>query len=87
MPMPIDVYVTYTDGSVEVFNIPLQVMRGHKAAEQAEARFTVAEDWPWTHPTYELMINKNQSTIQKVEIDPTKRLADVNGQNNVLEMK
>ena len=30
MPMPIDLEVTYTDGSTENFNIPLRIMRGAK---------------------------------------------------------
>ena len=30
MPMPIDLEVTYKDGTKELFNIPLQMMRGEK---------------------------------------------------------
>lgn len=84
-PMPIDLYVTYTDGSVEVFNIPLRLMRGTKPAENADQKFTVAEDWPWTHPTYELVIPKSKDMIQEVSIDPTRRLADIDTANNSMK--
>lgn len=86
MPMPLDVQVRYTDGSIETFNIPLRMMRGHKPAEAAEARFTVAEDWPWTHPVYELLIDKPVEMIQEVLIDPTQRMADIDRENNAVEV-
>ena len=86
MPMPIDVQVTYTDGSVEIFNIPLRIMRGHKPAEGASAKYTVAEDWPWTHPTYELVIDQSMDMIQEVVIDPTRRMADINTENNAMKV-
>lgn len=86
MPMPVDVQVTYSDGSTEIFNIPLRIMRGHKPAENSEAAFTVAEDWPWTNPTYELVIPKSKDMIQSLEIDPSNRMADINSSNNSLKV-
>ncbi len=87
LPMPIDLEISYADGSKELINIPLRMMRGNKAAEDSAVKYTVAEDWPWTHPTYELKINKSRKEIRKIEIDPTKRLADIDEQNNTLNLK
>jgi len=74
MPMPIDVEVTYTDGSKESFNIPLRMMRGEKPTNA-----TVITDWTFAHPTYTFTAKKE---VKSVEIDPSKLMADVNQENN-----
>ena len=80
MPMPLDVTVTYTDGSTELFYIPLDLLRGEKPAENATQKRTILPDWTWTNPTYEF---KTNTTVQKIEIDASKRLADIERENNV----
>lgn len=83
MPMPVDIVITFKDGSKETWNIPLDIMRGEKANENPKAEYFVAEsDWQWTNPTYELVIPARMKRITKVEIDPSKRLADVVKDNN-----
>ncbi|MFA0961486.1 M1 family metallopeptidase [Roseivirga sp. BDSF3-8] len=82
MPMPIDVVVTYTDGSKELFYMPLQIMRGEKNETMGLKRTTL-EDWPWVYPYYSISINKPKSQIESIEIDPTERLADINKENNL----
>ncbi|MDO6743196.1 M1 family metallopeptidase [Tenacibaculum soleae] len=74
MPMPIDVEVTYTDGSKEKFNIPLRMMRGEKPTKA-----TIITDWTWAHPTYTFATSKE---VKSVEIDPSKLMADINQENN-----
>ena len=74
MPMPIDVEVTYTDGSKESFNIPLRMMRGEKPTNA-----TIITDWTFAHPTYTFTAKKE---VKSVEIDPSKLMADVNQANN-----
>ncbi|MGB0892572.1 MAG: M1 family aminopeptidase, partial [Flavobacteriaceae bacterium] len=74
MPMPMDVAVTYTDGTSENFNIPLRIMRGNKPTTA-----TVLKDWTWAHPTYTFTTSKE---VKSVEIDPSKLMADVNLANN-----
>ena len=83
MPMPVDLVVTYEDDSVEVFNIALRIMRGNKTKEDAGAKYTVAEDWPWTNPVYELVLDRPLKEVKKVQIDPSYRLADVDRENNL----
>lgn len=86
MPMPMDVYVEYTDGSTEIFYIPLRIMRGEKPAEN-EMKRTVLEDWPWVNPTYTFSIDRPASEIKSVTIDPTNRLADLNSDNDSINME
>jgi hypothetical protein len=85
-PMPIDLYITYADSTIEVINIPLRMMRGHKPNEFGNLKYTVAQDWPWTHPTYVLEIDADPSEILSVEIDATGRMADVEPENNKVEI-
>ncbi len=79
MPMPIDVEVTYTDGTKQNYNIPLRMMRGSKPTTS-----TVLKDWGWAMPTYSFTAAK---TVKSVEIDKSGLMADVNLKNNVLEVK
>ncbi|MEX0608665.1 MAG: M1 family metallopeptidase [Balneolaceae bacterium] len=85
MPMPLDIVVEYSDGSKEEFYIPLQIMRGEKPAENSSKR-TLLEDWPWTNPSYSFTINKPIESITKIEIDPSKRLADVEQAKNLFDV-
>lgn len=82
MPMPLDVLVTLKDGSTKWYHIPLRIMRGQKEAESMMTDFTVEEDWPWTFPKYEWTLNMKMDEIESIEIDPTKRMADINRANN-----
>ncbi|TMM30555.1 M1 family metallopeptidase [Polaribacter aestuariivivens] len=75
MPMPIDLEVTYTDGSTESFNIPLRMMRGNKPTNA-----TILEDWGWAMPTYSFEASK---VVKSVEIDKSKLMQDVNLDNNI----
>ena len=86
MPMPIDLEITFRDSSKELHYVPLDLMFGDKPAENDEPR-VVHHAWPWTNPTYVVEIKHPLNDIIKVEIDPTKRMADVNEKNNVLELK
>ncbi len=78
MMMPIDLVVTYEDGTKELLYIPLRMMRGVKPAE-GDIKRTDLEPWPWVLPSYTLELTK---PIKSVEIDPSKRLADIDQKNN-----
>jgi hypothetical protein len=83
MPMPIDVLVTYKDGTQEMHYIPLSLMYGEKPAEGSTPR-VVHPEWKWTHPEYAFEVSKGIQNIRSIEIDPSQRLADVNKANNKL---
>jgi len=87
MPMPIDVKITFKDGSSEWHYIPLSLMYGAKPAEAGQTPRTVHEAWRWTHPTHEIETNKKLTDIVSVEIDPTYRMADLEKRNNKIELK
>ena len=78
MPMPIDLSVTYTDGSTEDFYIPLQMMRGEKPTSA-----TIISDWAWAMPTYTFDAKKD---VKSVEIDSSQMMADVNRENNTFSL-
>src|SRR5690554_3567202 len=84
MPMPIDLYVIYADGSQELFYIPLRQMWGEKENPFTELKRTVLEDWAWAYSTYTFEI-KNGKKVKSMMIDATKRMADVNPENNLWE--
>ena len=83
MPMPIDLQLNFKDGSSEMHYLPLNLMFGEKPAEKGANRI-VHEEWKWTHPTYIVEFKHKLTDLKKVEIDPTKRLADVDQRNNSL---
>lgn len=81
MPMPVEVMMTFKDGTKELHYIPLSLMYGAKPADDATPR-TVHEEWKWTHPTYTFETSRKVSEIKSIEIDPSQRMADVNRTNN-----
>ena len=83
MPMPIDLLVEYTDGTVESFYIPLRMMNFEKENPTPAIKRTVLADWAWAFPTTEFTIAKPKSTIKKITIDPSGLMADVKQDNNV----
>jgi len=78
MPMPLDVKVTYTDGSTEDFYIPLRMMYGSKSTTA-----TAKGDWSWVSPTYSFKVSK---AVKSVTIDPLGQMADVDRTNNFFEV-
>jgi hypothetical protein len=86
MPMPLDVVVTYKDGTKEMAYIPQYFMFGAKPVEDATMPRTVFAPWKWTSPTYVFTVNRKLLDIKIVEIDPTQRMADVDRKNNKLEL-
>jgi hypothetical protein len=86
MPMPIDLQLTYTDGTTDMHYIPLNLMFGEKPNENPSQKREVHEEWKWTHPTYTVELKRRLSEIKLVQIDPSKRMADVEQKNNKLEL-
>jgi hypothetical protein len=85
-PMPIDLLVTYVDGTKELFYIPMNETLGNKPVENKSVPRTDATTWPWVNPSYTLKIGKPVASISALEIDPSQRMADVNRKNNKWSM-
>jgi hypothetical protein len=84
MPMPVDVKISFKDGSSEWHYVPMYLMFGEKPAEADQQNRKVYESWKWTHPTYQLNTGRKLTEIVSVEIDPSHRMADVDRRNNRL---
>jgi hypothetical protein len=82
MPMPIDIAVEYTDGTIETFIIPLRMMHHIKQNPTPQFRRTVLKDWAWGNPNYDFTIEGNKA-IKSITIDPSGMMADVKPENNV----
>ena len=87
MPMPIDIEITFKDGSKELVYIPQYLMFGSKANENPAMKRTVGEPWKWTQPTYTIEIEHKLFEVKRIEIDPLQRTADIERRNNMLELK
>lgn len=81
-PMPIDVNVTYSDGSKQIYNIPLNMMHNYKKQE-SEVNQKNLPYWKWTQKEYEFSLNVSPEKIKSIEIDATYRMADINRENNI----
>lgn len=87
MPMPVDVKITFKDGSSEWHYIPMYLMFGAKPAEEGQTPRKLYESWKWTHPTYEISTTHKLMDIVSVEIDPSFRMADLERKNNKIELR
>ncbi len=85
MPAPLDILVTYKDGTTEMHYIPLDLMLANKSAEGKGNRI-VHPECKWVQPTYTFETTKPLSALKSIEIDPSYRLPDVNRSNNKLEI-
>lgn len=83
LPMPVELTVTYRNGTREVYYIPLNEMLGSKKTP-APAWITLTA-WPWVNPTYTVEINKPGSEILSMEIDAGQQTADIDRKNNRLD--
>lgn len=81
-PMPVDLVVTYKDGSQEMFYVPLNETLDNKKVEEKTIQRTDLVAWPWVNPTYTLKVGKSTNEISSVEIDPSQRMADIDWKNN-----
>lgn len=76
--LPVDVLITFEDGTSQWVNVPLGIMQGHKPVPEG---WIVAEPWLWTFPEYTLELTTS-ARIDDVQIDPLVRTPDVNRLNN-----
>jgi len=82
IPMPIEVVVSFEDGSSDMYYIPNDLLHGYKTFEN---EVYLMEPWNWASTEYEFEVQGNKK-VSKVEIDPSKRIADVNQMDNSVEI-
>lgn len=86
VPMPLDVELTFSDGKKEMHYIPLNLMYGNKPAEGGVPR-VVYSALPFTTKEAVIATKKRINEITAVEIDPSQRMADIERNNNKLQLK
>lgn len=86
MPMPIDLQLTFKDGSKEMHTIPLSLMYGSKKNEAPGQPWFAHDAWKWSAPTYIVEVKRKLTDLKIAEIDPSKRMADTDRRNNLLEL-
>ena len=79
MPMPIEVEVTYSNGETAIIYIPLTMMNWEKE------NLKNSGSWAWAYPTHTIELSTSKANIEKIEIDPSGLMADINRSNNVWE--
>ena len=85
-PMPVELVVTFRNGSKEMFYIPTNETLGTKPLEKQGMPRNDLSAWPWVYPTYTLTLNHKVEDVATIEIDPSQRLADVERKNNVVDL-
>ena len=85
MPMPIELFITFDDGSKELYYIPTDLMFNYKQFDQSVV-VTNLSPWKWANSEYSFFIEDNNKKVLFIEIDPSKRLADIDQKNNVLNI-
>ena len=83
MPMPLDVEVSFSDGTKDMYYIPTDLMHGNKKFNSNNVYFM--QPWAWASPEYDFVVQGNKKVV-KVEIDPSKRLADYNQMDNSIDI-
>ena len=83
VPMPLDISVTSSNSKITWYNIPLRIMRGSKEKDIIGKNFKVISPWPWVYNFYEFIIDLPLEEVQKIEIDASTRMADINRSNNI----
>lgn len=84
MPMPLDIVLTYEDGTVESFYVPNTLMRWTKENPNPSIKRTVLKGWDWSNPIYSFDFKTNGKKIKSIVIDPSNLMADVNKKNNIV---
>ncbi len=86
VPMPIDFSLLTADQKIVTYQIPLNMTREWKKSDLYGA-FTTLHYWPWTQKEYTLDIPYTKAQIKALGIDFSGRLADVNLEDNYIEVE
>ena len=98
--MPLDVVVSFEDGTSEMYYIPNDLLYldnsssnaittqklEHPVYKDSLSKIKALESWNWVTPEYSFVVDGNKKIV-KIEIDPSKRLADVNSADNSISFE
>ncbi|MFY7815933.1 MAG: M1 family metallopeptidase [Chryseobacterium taeanense] len=86
VPMPIDFSVVTKDNKLVNYQIPMNMTRMWKEKD-VYGEFKIMPYWPWTQKEYTITVPYTKSQLSALVIDLSQRLADVNLEDNVVEVK
>ncbi|UBB89054.1 M1 family metallopeptidase [Candidatus Kaistella beijingensis] len=86
IPMPIDFSILTKDKKVVNYQIPMSMTHVWKSKD-IYGDFNTLDYWKWTQKEYTFTIPYNKSQISALGIDFSQRLADVNPEDNFVEVK
>jgi len=83
MPMPIDIIIICKGGTTLYYTIPLDIMLGAKTETAEDGSVVqVLPDWTWVDPYYSFQVPLGTDQMLSVSIDPSRRMADLDRENN-----
>ena len=86
VPMPVDFSVLTKENKVVNYQIPMNMTREWKKKD-IYGDFTTLKYWPWTSKEYTFTIPYTKDQISVLGIDFSQRMADVNPDDNFVEVK
>lgn len=82
VPMPVDFTLNLKNGQKRQYSIPMNMTRNWKQQDSG-FQYTLLPAWPFTQKKYTATISIPADQITSIEIDETRRLADVHLENNL----
>ncbi len=80
IPMPIELTIVFEDGREQEVYIPVNLLLGNKP--NLPSSVMLSPTWKWVQPTYQLPF-VSSTKIKTITLDASKKMADVNTDNNV----
>ncbi|MEO8588341.1 MAG: M1 family metallopeptidase [Flavobacteriales bacterium] len=80
--MPVDVRITFREGSEETYHVPLSLMRGAKPEGGESYVFTALPAWQWTDARYTFKVPGTIANLGSVMLDPSQKMADTDREND-----
>ena len=81
MPMPLEILISFKNGNKQIHYIPIGIMRGEKKP-YTDIEWILHNDWTWSTPNYKLIIDFPLDSIEKITIDSSNLMADIDKSNN-----
>ena len=81
MPMPLEILISFKNGNKQIHYIPIGIMRGEKKP-YVDIEWILHNDWTWSTPNYKLIIDSPIDSIEKITIDSSNLMADIDKSNN-----
>ena len=81
MPMPIELFITFDDGSKELYYIPTDLMFNYKQLEQGIVQ-TNLSPWKWANYEDYFFIKNNKQHVVFIEMIPSKRIVELDEKKN-----